>query len=418
MKNYILRKFLILVFLTVAVEAALLVPMDEDQEDHLRAYGLAYSVLKSSLKVDWYLNYRGGSFVLPDYPMVREKAKFFGVTVEALTASDIAEIETEVQRENMDKVVLEKAPKVAIYSPPGRQPWDDAVTLALAYSEIPYDVIWDDEIQDPVKLKEYDWLHLHHEDFSGQFGKFWYTYHNTPWYLKQVAEFREKARSTGLTVREHKALTARRIRGFVATGGFLFAMCSATDTLDIALACEGYDFIPPQIDGTSLDPAYRTKMDFTKTLVFQNFSLVESPVIYEHSTIDVDPRKEGIFLKPDTFSLFEFSAKIDTIPCLLNQNHRRTVKGFLGQTTAFQRQTIKDRVVILGETPGTDRVKYLHGVFGEGFYTFLGGHDPEDYRHLVGDPPTDLAFHRNSPGYRLILNNILLPAARRKDLKT
>jgi len=407
--------------------------MDEEQEDHLKAYGLAYFVLKEGLKVDWFLNYKGGSFLLPDLPLVKRKSQMLGVSVSAFSEEKRNIVLKRIAKENMDRVLLEKAPRIAVYTPPGKQPWDDAVTLALEYAEIPYDTLWDEAVQThdlgrgilsseasskQKVLSQYDWLHLHHEDFTGQFGKFWATFRHAPWYQKQVAEFTLTARQAGFeTVREHKAMTARMIRRFVLKGGFLFAMCSATDTLDIGLAGDGYDFIPPQIDGTPIDTRYRNHLDFSRTIAFHNFTLIES-LKYEHSSIDVDPRKEGIYNKPDTFTLFDFSAKIDTIPCLLNQNHRRTVKGFLGQTTAFHKATIKDRVVILGETLGTDRVKYIHGVYGEGFFTFLAGHDPEDYKHLVGDPPTDLSFHRNSPGYRLILNNILLPAARRKDLKT
>lgn len=401
----------------VSVRAGyLLLPMDGEQSDHLRAYGVTYRVLEWGHRAEWLLNYRGGSFLLPDMPEVREYALAMGVSYEPV--ADPSAIYAEIASANMNRIVLDKAPKVAVYVPPTSNPWDDAVSMALIYANIPYDKVWDEEVLAGA-LSRYDWLHLHHEDFTGQFGKFYGAYRHAEWYQDQVAKNRRMAEALGFpTVPRLKATVARMIQAFVAEGGFLFAMCAATDTLDIALAAEGVDIVAPEIDGTPVDPDFQSRLDFTRTFCFHNFRVDPDPYRYEFSDIDVDPVEEGMVQGAPPFQLFEFSAKEDPVPCMLVQNHVVEVKDFLGQTTAFREHTLKPEVTVLGMTPGTDRVKYVHRGFGRGTVTFLGGHDPEDYRHLVGDPPTDLSLHRNSPGYRLILNNVLFPAARKEKRKT
>jgi hypothetical protein len=323
-----------------------------------------------------------------------------------------------IEKNNMYSVELNKAPKIAVYSPPNKGPWDDAVTLVLTYAKIPYTVLWDKEVLQG-ELDQYDWLHLHHEDFTGQHGKFYSAYRHASWYIKRVTRFRKVAKQAGFkSVAEHKRAVAQKIQMYVKKGGFLFAMCSATDTIDIALSSDGLDIIAPEIDGTPVTPAVQKKLDYNATFAFKNFKLVIDPNIYEFSDIDIDIRKEGLAFMPDTFTLFNFSAKIDIIPTILNQNHVNTIKGFLGQTTAFYKDKIKDKITILASTKNTNRVKYIHGAFGKGQFTFYGGHDPECYRHLVGMEPTNLEMHPNSPGYRLILNNILFPSAKKKKLRT
>ncbi|MEE2876784.1 MAG: asparagine synthetase B [Candidatus Neomarinimicrobiota bacterium] len=398
----------------------ILIPMDITQKDHLKAYGIAYWVLKQNINVEWILNYRGGSFIIDDYPAVIKEAKIRGVTVELIGDQDFMAVYSEVSANNMEVVLLEKAPKIAIYSPPTKQPWDDAVTLALTYAEVDYQILWDDEVF-LGRLDQFDWLHLHHEDFTGQYGKFYRNFHKAPWYIEQQLQFKAMANRLGFSsVSEEKKAVARSIRDFVGLGGFLFAMCSATDSYDIALAAEGVDIAEAVIDGTPADPDAQTKLDFTQSLAFESFSIIPDPFIYEFSDIDVPPsdRPTTRGAEADYFTLFEFSAKYDPIPTMLTQNHVGIVKGFMGQTTGFKRSLIKSHVLVMGEVEGDEQVKYIHGNYGKGTFTFLGGHDPEDYQHFVGDPPTDLALHRNSPGYRLILNNILFPAARKKERKT
>ncbi len=379
----------------------ILIPMDIAQKDHLKAYGIAYWVLKQNINVEWILNYRGGSFMLDAYPAVIKEAKIRGVTVEPIGEQDVVTIYGEVDANNMEIVLLEKAPKIAIYTPPNKQPWDDAVTLG--------------------RLDQFDWLHLHHEDFTGQYGKFYRNFHKAPWYIEQQFQFESMAERLGFSsVSEEKKAVARAIRDYVGLGGFLFAMCSATDSYDIALASKDVDIAEAVIDGSPADPDAQSKLDFSQSLAFDAFSIIPDPFIYEFSDIDVPPsdRPTTRGAEADYFSLFEFSAKYDPIPTMLTQNHVGIVKGFMGQTTGFRRSLIKSHVVVMGEVEGDEQVKYIHGNYGKGTFTFLGGHDPEDYQHFVGDPPTDLALHRNSPGYRLILNNILFPAARKKERKT
>ena len=397
-----------------------LIPMDFSQTDHLKAYGVAYWSLQHGVNVEWLLNYRGGSFLMPVFPGLEAECRLRGVKYEIITASQVNNIYATIERENMERVLLEKAPKVAVYTPPNKQPWDDAVTLALTYAEIPYETVYDQEVL-AGKLSRYDWLHLHHEDFTGQYGKFYSAYRNAPWYLEEVRVNEEMAARLGYpNVPELKKAVARAIQRYVLNGGFLFAMCSATDALDIALAAEGVDIVDTPFDGDPPDPDYQQKLDFSKTLAFQNFKLYTDPFLYEFSDIDIPPSFAARVRDPETdyFTLFEFSAKYDPVPTMLTQNHVGVIKGFMGQTTMFNREKLKPSVIVLGEVEGTNEVKYIHGNAGKGTFTFYGGHDPEDYTHAVGDPPTQLELHKNSPGYRLILNNILFPAARKKKLKT
>lgn len=397
----------------------LLLPMDEKQKNHLKAYGIAYWVLKNDIELEWLLNYRGGSFLIPHYKTIEEECKIRGVTYELVADTKAAGIRLEISdpEVNMEVVKLEKAPKIAVYAPDTYQPWDDAVTLVMTYAEIPYDQIYDSAIIAGV-LPKYDWLHLHHEDFTGQYGKFYASYKNAAWYQKQVRQSEEMAKQLGFNkVSELKLGVALRIKEYVAGGGFLFTMCSGTDSYDIALSAEGVDICGPMYDGDAIDPHAQNKLDFTKTLAFQNFKLVLDPLQYEFSNID-GTDLHYIPENQDVFTLFDFSAKWDIVPTMLCQNHTKVVKGFMGQTTDFKKQFIKPSITVMGESKQFNTVRYLHGVYGKGQFTFYGGHDPEDYRHLVGDPPTDLNLHPNSPGYRLILNNILFPAARKKKQKT
>ncbi len=397
-----------------------LIPMDLTQTDHLKAYGIAYWSLTRGVNVEWLLNYRGGSFLLEVFPGLETECRIRGVKYEILSATQVNEIYATIENENMERILLEKAPKIAVYTPPNKQPWDDAVTLALTYAEVPYDKIYDPEVL-TGKLTRYDWLHLHHEDFTGQYGKFYAVYRNAAWYQEEVRVNEAMAKRFGFaSVSALKKAVAWEIRSYVEKGGFLFAMCSATDALDIALAAQGVDIVDVPFDGTPPDPNYLEKLDFSKTFAFQNFRLYTDPNIYEYSDIDVPPSFAPRVRDPETdyFTLFEFSAKYDPVPTMLTQNHVDVVKGFMGQTTMFDRTKIKPSVIIMGEVEGTNEVKYIHGNLGKGTFTFYGGHDPEDYTHAVGDPPTQLELHKNSPGYRLILNNILFPAARKKKLKT
>ncbi len=410
----------LLVFIFFIRAQYLLVPMDNSQQNHLKAYGVAYQVLKRNINVEWLLNYRGGSFLFTATSFFEQMLQLRGVTYTVIDAGAVNRIYAEIEQSNMEKVLLEKAPKIAVYSPPGYQPWDDAVTLAMSYAEIEYDVIYDREVLED-KLSDYDWLHLHHEDFTGQYGKFWSSFRNESWYIRRQQESEKRAAELGYNkVSREKLAVAQAIRDYVKKGGFLFAMCSATDALDIALSAYKTDICAEVFDGDPVDPGYARKLDFSQTFAFTGFRLIPDPVIYEYSDIDVPPSNQPRLRDPesDYFSLFEFSAKYDPVPTMLTQNHVSLVKGFMGQTTMFREDKIKSAVTIMGKIEGTDEVKYIHGMLGKGTFTFYGGHDPEDYTHRVGDPPTDLDLHRNSPGYRLILNNVLFPAARKKKLKT
>jgi len=395
-----------------------LVAMDLKQTDHLKAYGLVYWELNRGINVEWLLNYRGGSFIMEETPELVREARIRGVSYEILDEGPITDIYAELEQANIVLIMLEKAPRVAIYIPPGFVPWDDAVTLAFAYAEIPYTAIWDVEVLSGG-LAKYDWLHLHHEDFTGQYGKFYAAFHNTRWYKERVATYEASARSLGFDkVSQCKGAVVETIRDWVARGGFLFAMCSATDTFDISLAAAGLDVCAPFYDGDPADPNANDKLNFTRTMAFQDFRLETNPMVYEFSNIDMTRLSLQRGERSDYFSLFEFSAKQDPVPTMLTQNHTNVVKGFLGQTTSFDKGVLKDGVLILGETQGAQDARYIHGSFGKGTFTWLGGHDPEDWQHAVGDPPTNLALHKNSPGYRLILNNVLFPAAEKKKQKT
>ncbi len=398
--------------------AHILVMMDDSQRNHLKAYGIAYDVLTYDVEVSWLLNYRGGSFMFEHHPEFEQELMVRGVSYQVIADVQAAAILREIAdpEVNMEEIRLHKVPSIAVYTPPNSLPWDDAVTLALTYAEIPYDKIYDDEVLSGV-LPLYDWLHLHHEDFTGQFGKFWLAFRNADWYREDVRLAEETARRLGFSqVSDLKLAVAKKIRDFVKGGGYMFAMCSAPESIDIALAAEGIDILHEVYNGTPPDPDAQQRLDFSRTFAFENFTIVPDPTIYEKSNIDVP--KTGRNEHTDFFTLFEFSAKWDPVPTMLTQNHERVIRGFMGQTTAFRKKTIKPVVTILGENRSKDEVRYIHGTRGNGTFTFLGGHDPEDYRHYVGDPPTDLDLFPNSPGYRLILNNVLFPAARKQPLKT
>ncbi|MGQ8336044.1 hypothetical protein ACUNWD_05790 [Sunxiuqinia sp. A32] len=419
LKSKILLTFLFLfvVFQTQAVY--LLVPMDEKQHDHLKAYGIAYWTLEKAIEVKWLLNYRGGSFLIAYDQQIENECLVRGVSTEKIADVQANAILADIARPevNQDAISMQKAPKIAVYSPSNKQPWDDAVTLVLTYAEIAYDVIYDEEIL-TGKLKDYDWLHLHHEDFTGQFGKFYRTYQHMPWYREEVETNQQLAGKMGfLKVSEMKQVVAREIRQYVSMGGFLFAMCAATDTYDISLSAMGVDICESMYDGDPADPQMNEKLDFEQTLAFKNFIIEKDPFEYEFSNIDVTGTRK-VPQNQDYFSLFDFSAKWDPVPTMLTQNHKNLIRGFMGQTTAYDEDLLKSNVLVMGENKAANEARYIHGELGKGFWTFYGGHDPEDYRHLVGDPPTDLSLHPNSPGYRLILNNILFPAAKKKKQKT
>lgn len=400
----------------------ILVPMDEAQANHLKAYGIAYWVLNQDEAIEWMLNYRGGSFLLPARTGIENELVIRGVSYQVISDADALKFEQLLASpsSNMDMMRLEKAPKIAVYTPKSKMPWDDAVTLALTYAEIPYDVVYDDELMND-ELTTYDWLHLHHEDFTGQYGKFYQSFRNYSWYIQQQKDYEASAKKHGFAkVSQLKLAIVKKIQGFVAGGGFLFAMCSATDSFDIALAANGVDFIEAMYDGDPAEPGAESKFDFTNTLAFENFKLRMDPMEYEFSDIDntESRRQRSLNEGNDYFKLFQFSAKWDPVPTMLTQNHTQLIKGFYGQTTSFKKRVVKPDVVVMGETTAANEDKYIHGIYGKGFWTFYGGHDPEDYQHRVGEEPTDLNLYPNSPGYRLILNNILFPAAKKKKRKT
>ena len=397
----------------------LLVPMDDDQQNHLKAYGLAFSALKAGLKAEWLLNYRGGAFLLPDAPTLRRMAALGGVSATPETDGAVSAIRAEIAGGNMDVVVLDKAPRVAVYTPPNAPPYDDAVTLALEYAGIAYDKIYDDEVL-AGGLSKYDWLHLHHEDFTGQLSKFYLAYRSAPWFLQQASEGREMARRNGFAeIPSLKKAVAERMRGFVENGGFLFAMCGATETLELAVAGQGVDIAGSFADGTPVDPAADERMNWGRAFAFRGAHVEQAPFINSMSDIDghqvnVPGRRQPL----GSFSLFAFSAKFDPVASMLVQDHRSVITDFYGVTTSFNKARLKPGVTVLALEEGAPWVKYIHGDYGKGSWTFLGGHDPEDAQHAIGNPPTDLALHPNSPGYRLILNNVLFPAAKKKPLKT
>ena len=418
-----MKKILLCIVLCFSVNAFasyILIPMDaESQKNHLKAYGITFWTLEKQEKVKWLLNYRGGSFLLPDFEEIQRECQIRGVSFEVISDGEAERILEEISSpsQNMEAVILEKAPKIAVYTPYGKQPWDDAVTMVLTYAEIPYETIYDEEVLNDALLL-YDWLHLHHEDFTGQYGKFYRSYRSAAWYIQEKKDAETLATKLGYAkVSEAKLDVALKIRDYVIGGGFMFAMCSATDSFDIALSAEGIDICEPMFDGDGSDANYQNKIDYNNTFAFTNYILERSPYVYEFSSIDMTQKRQ-IPKTTDYFTLMEFSAKWDPIPTMLCQNHTVLVKGFMGQTTAFTRDEIKSNVLVMGENLTNGEAKYIHGIKGKGFFTFYGGHDPEDYTHRVGDPKTELDLHPTSPGYRLILNNVLFPAARKKKQKT
>ncbi len=421
--KFIRKTFLIILLFAVSVPAwasYIFIPMDKTQSNHLKAYGIAYWVLENQTEVDWLLNYRGGSFMMQFNPKFENELIVRGVSYSVISDAEANNILKEIASpsSNTDVMRLDKAPRIAVYSPKSKPPWDDAVTLVLTYAEIPYDVIYDDEILNN-QLPKYNWLHLHHEDFTGQYGKFYKNFHDYPWYKEQVADNEATAARLGFKkVSQLKLAVVKKIREFVLGGGFLFAMCSATDTFDIAVAADGVDICASVYDGDPADPDAQEKLNYDKCFAFTNFKLVMDPMIYEYSNIDDQKDERGLTEDNDYFTLFQFSAKWDPIPTMLTQDHVRIIKGFMGQTTAFKERLLKPQVVVMGENIELHEAKYIYGEEGKGFFTFYGGHDPEDYEHFVGEEKTDLSLHPNSPGYRLILNNILFPAARKKKQKT
>jgi len=418
-----MRLFLISIFISLAFASnatRILIPMDNEQKNHLKSYGIAFWILKQDGEVNWLLNYKGGSFMMQFSASLEKECRLRGVSYEVISEGQVTEILMQIAKPdvNMELVKLLKAPKIAVYSPKTKQPWDDAVTLVLTYAEIPYEVIYDDEVLEN-KLPLYDWLHVHHEDFTGQFGKFYSSFSNAAWYQAEVREGEAMAAKHGFTkVSELKLAVAKKIRDYVLGGGFMFAMCSATDTWDIALAADGIDICEQVFDGDPADWSADRKLDFSRGFAFKDYKLYIDPYVYEHSYIDAMQGTRPVTEETDVFSLFEFSAKWDMVPTMLNQNHTSTVKGFWGQTTAFRKPFIKSEVLILGDNKSLNEARYIHGTAGKGTWTFYGGHDPEDYQHQVGEPPTDLNLHPNSPGYRLILNNVLFPSAQKKKQKT
>jgi hypothetical protein len=419
-----MKKVLLLLLLTLLPyeisASSLLIPMDETQNDHLKAYGAVYKALEKGYKAEWLLNYRAGSFLIDKSKETEDICLLMGVTYQDISSSQVADIYQEIEVENMERVELEKAPKIAVYVPGTNDPWDDAVTLALTYAEIPYTTVWDDDILSGA-LDDYDWLHSHHEDYTGQYGKFYGAFRNEPWYQAEVKANEDMARKLGYNkVSQMKLDVAKAIYDYVRRGGFFFSMCSAPETIDIALAADGVDIVPREFDGDPVDPGAVDKLDYSKTFAFENFIPDFDPMRYRRSNIDTYPERMMRFPNEasDFFYLFEFSAKLDPVPTMLVQDHVSTVNGFMGQCTGFRKSLLKKHVIVLGEPDNFDEVRYIHGNLGRGTFTFLSGHDPEDYQHMINDPPTDLSLHKNSPGYRLILNNVLFPAAKKKERKT
>jgi hypothetical protein len=424
MKRYLSNIIAIFFLLLLSFQSKanfLIIPMDESQKNHLKSYGVAYKALSKEYEVDWMLNYQGGAFAMSYSKEIETICRLKGVSYYIVTPSQYSQVLEEISAPsvNQDVVKLQKVPKIAVYSPKNKLPWDDAVTLVLTYAEIPYDIVYDQEVMNDV-LPLYDWLHLHHEDFTGQYGKFWASYRNKKWYQDDVALQEQTAKQLGFNkVSDLKLAVAKKIRDFVVGGGFMFAMCSAPDSFDIALAAEGVDICSEVFDYDPIDPMAQEKLDFSKCFAFENFTIVTDPYTYEVSNIDVpQSRSRQVKEKDDFFVLFDFSAKWDWVPTMLTQNHSKVVKGFMGQTTAFMKNVLKSSVLILGENAALGEARYIHGTYGKGTWTYLGGHDPEDYSHYVGDPVTDLDLYPNSSGYRLILNNILFPAAKKEKRKT
>lgn len=419
MKKYYLLVVALILISIQTFGSYILIPMDKVQKNHLKSYGIAYWVLDQGVEVSWLLNYRGGSFMFKHNALLEGECVVRGITYQIIADVQAQAILLEISEPavNMDEMRLQKAPRIAVYTPKSKLPWDDAVTLALTYAEIPYDVVYDEEVIGGV-LPMYDWLHLHHEDFTGQYGKFWSAYRNAPWYKEDVSNTEAMAAKLGFAkVSDLKRAVTLKIREFTIGGGYLFAMCSAPDSYDIALAAEHIDICDVMFDGDAADPQANKKLNYDNCFAFTDFTLTTNPYEYELSNIDVTNSRK-VSVANDFFSLFDFSAKWDPVPTMLTQNHEQVIKGFMGQTTAFNKKLVKSNVILMGENKAAGEAKYIHGTFGKGTWTFYGGHDPEDYQHLVGDPPTDLSLYPNSPGYRLILNNVLFPAAKKKKQKT
>lgn len=411
---------IILYFTATSFASYLFIPMDLTQKNHLKAYGITFLSISKGIDVSWLLNYQGGSFMMIYNSTIEDECVIRGVSYQVIADVQASSILTEISatENNMDEIRLTKVPKIAVYSPKNKLPWDDAVTLALTYAEIPYDIIYDEEVLTGV-LPKYDWVHLHHEDFTGQYGKFWGSYRNASWYIEDVKANEEMALKLGFSkVSQMKLAVAKKIRDFVAGGGYLFAMCSGPDSFDIALAADGVDICDTPFDGDPIEPNAQSKLNYENCLAFTNFNIVLNPYTYEISDIDIDPNLHLSNKKNDYFTLFEFSAKWDPIPTMLCQNHQNVLSGFMGQTTGFKKSKLKPHVILLGETKLFDEARYIHGSFGKGTFTFYSGHDPDDYQHFIYDPPTDLNLYPNSPGYRLILNNVLFPAAKKEKQKT
>ncbi len=415
MKTGLTLFFVILVLQAQAVR--LFIPMDATQTNHLRAYGVVFNAIGSGTRAEWLLNYKGGSFVMDYTSALDISCTAAGVSFSRMTDKDYNALIKRIKFTNFngDVIPLTKAPKIAVYTPSNKKPWDDAVTLALTYAGIPFDKVYVDEVMAGA-LSKYDWLHLHHEDFTGQYGKFWATYKDVPWYREdcRVAE-RLAARHGFRKVSQMQLAMVKKIRDFVAGGGNLFAMCSATDTYDIALAAAGTDICDTPFDGDGIDPAAQAKLNFGNCFAFTGFTVSANKYEYEYATIDNTPMR---FLpeSTDKFTLLPFPAKFDHVPAMLTQNHTRSINGFMGQTTAFRKEALKPGVVVLADRKDIHEARYIHGSYKAGSWTFFGGHDPEDYQHMVGESPTDLAKHPNSPGYRLILNNVLCLASGKKDI--
>lgn len=411
---------IILYFTATSFASYLFIPMDLTQKNHLKAYGITFLSISKGIDVSWLLNYQGGSFMMIYNSTIEDECVIRGVSYQVIADVQASSILTEISatENNMDEIRLTKVPKIAVYSPKNKLPWDDAVTLALTYAEIPYDIIYDEEVLTGV-LPKYDWVHLHHEDFTGQYGKFWGSYRNASWYIEDVKANEEMATKLGFSkVSQMKLAVAKKIRDFVAGGGYLFAMCSGPDSFDIALSADGVDICDTPFDGDPIEPNAQSKLNYENCLAFTNFNIVLNPYTYEISDIDIDPNLHLSNKKNDYFTLFEFSAKWDPIPTMLCQNHQNVLSGFMGQTTGFKKSKLKPHVILLGETKLFDEARYIHGSFGKGTFTFYSGHDPDDYQHFIYDPPTDLNLYPNSPGYRLILNNVLFPAAKKEKQKT
>lgn len=422
MKKIFGNSLIIFLFISINISASstkILIPMDDSQKNHLKSYGIAYYCLDKNIKVNWLLNYKGGSFCLNFNQEITKECDIRNVSYQIITNQEYKTIINYISKEdvNMEVVILEKKPKIAVYSPKTKQPWDDAVTLALTYSEIEYDIVYDEEVLSDL-LNSYDWLHLHHEDFTGQYGKFYFAYKNASWYKQQQKDFEETAKKLGFNkVSDLKLAVAKKIKEFTIGGGYLFAMCSATDSYDIALSVSETDICHYMFDGDEIDENYQEKINYNETFAFENYNIYMNPNEYEFSSIDATKTRK-VQKEIDYFTLFDFSAKWDQIPTMLCQNHTKTIKGFMGQTTSFKKEFIKSNVLIMGDNSKLNEAKYIHGKIGKGTWTFYGGHDPEDYQHKIGDPPTDLNLHPNSPGYRLILNNVLFPAAKKKKRRT